>query len=174
VLALCGAAFYALVYTLLLKPHTALSAIPGSLAGVFPPLIGWAATGAPWSGTIVYLCVLIVVWSPPHSWALALATEGDYVASGIPTPAVAYGEEVARRQIVAGVALLTVLTVLPFALGLFGAFYLAVALAAALAAWYLALRLRSRKTPDAAWAFFKFTGPYLTVLIAAMLIDRLL
>ncbi len=33
-------------YTLLLKPRTALSSIPGAVAGVFPALIGWAATGA--------------------------------------------------------------------------------------------------------------------------------
>ena len=95
--AVLGAAYYVLVYTLLLKPHTALSSVPGALAGVFPALIGWAATGAPWSGSLLFLCALVFVWSPPHFWALALAREDDYRASGIPTPAVAYGERACRR-----------------------------------------------------------------------------
>ena len=87
------------LYTLLLKPRTALSAVPGGVAGVFPALIGWAATGAAWSGAILFLCVLIPVWSPPHSWALTLALGEDYRASGIPTPPARYGDDATRRLI---------------------------------------------------------------------------
>jgi heme o synthase len=172
-LALGGAAYYALAYTLLFKPHTAMSAIPGSLAGVFPPLIGWAAAGAPWSPTILYLCMLIVVWSPPHSWALALACADDYISSGIPTPAASYGKQAARRQIVAAMVVFTALTLAPFFAGLYGTAYLVVALAAAIAAWYFVLRLYTTESRHAAWAFFKFSGPYLAVLVAAMVLDRL-
>ncbi len=172
-LALSGAVYYALVYTLVLKPRTPLSAIPGSLAGVFPPLIGWAAAGAPWTATIVYLCALIAVWSPSHSWALSLAHEDDYRVAGIPTPAVSYGARTARRQILAAVAVLTALTLVPFLAGLYGVPYLVIAAAAGLAAWYLALRLYVRQSRSAAWVFFKFSGPYLAVIIAAMLLDRL-
>ena len=93
VFALLGAFYYVVVYTLLLKPRTALSAVPGGVAGVFPALIGWAATGAGWSGAMLWLCVLIPVWSPPHSWALTLALEDDYLASGIPTPPTRYGDD---------------------------------------------------------------------------------
>ena len=100
--ALLGAFYYVVVYTLLLKPRTALSAVPGGLAGVFPALIGWAATGAAWSGTILFLCVLIPVWSPPHSWALTLALGDDYRASGIPTPPTRYGDDAARAPLIAG------------------------------------------------------------------------
>ena len=102
--AAAGAAYYVVVYTMLLKPRTPLSAVPGALAGVFPALIGWAATGAAWSGSILFLCALVFVWSPPHFWALALAREDDYIASGIPTPAVAYGERACRLLIAGFVA----------------------------------------------------------------------
>ena len=107
--ALLGAAYYVIVYTMLLKPRTALSSVPGALAGVFPALIGWAATGAAWSPGILFLCALVFVWSPPHFWALALARGDDYRASGIPTPAIAYGEPACRRLIAAFVAAVTVL-----------------------------------------------------------------
>ncbi len=113
------------------------------------------------------------MWSPSHSWALALAHEDDYRASGIPSPAVSYGARAARRQIVVAVAVLTLLTLVPFWAGLYGVPYLVVTVLAGLAAWYFVLRLYARESRSAAWVFFKFSGPYLAVIIVAMLLDRL-
>jgi protoheme IX farnesyltransferase len=173
VLAIAGAAYYVAVYTILIKPRTALSAVPGSLAGIFPPLIGWTATGAPWSAKIVFLCALIFVWSPPHSWALSFALRPEYVSSGIPTPAVKYGENVTCLQILACIATLTALTMLPAAAGLYGSIYFAVALAGGCALLVLALRLAMRRTAGCAWTLFKCSGPYLALLLVAMPLDRL-
>ena len=172
--ALLGAAYYVVVYTMLLKPRMALSSVPGALAGVFPALIGWAATGAAWSGSILFLCTLVFVWSPPHFWALALAREDDYIASGIPTPAVAYGERACRLLIAGFVAAVTVLTLVPAASGVFGALYLAAALAAGAALWVFTARLLTRRDGRAAWALFKVTGPYLAVIVAAAVLGHLL
>ena len=171
--ALLGAAYYVVVYTLLLKPRTPLSSVPGALAGVFPALIGWAATGAAWSGSILFLCALVFVWSPPHFWALALAREDDYIASGIPTPAVAYGARACRLLIAGFVAAVTVLTLVPAAAGAFGAVYVAAALAAGAALWVFTARLLRRRDGRAAWALFKVTGPYLAVVVAAAVIGHL-
>jgi len=172
--ALLGAAYYVVVYTMLLKPRAALSSIPGALAGVFPALIGWAATGAAWSGSILFLCALVFIWSPPHFWALALARGDDYRASGIPTPAVAYGEHACRLLITGFVAAVTVLTLVPAASGAFGAVYLAAALAAGAALWLFTARLLTRRDERAAWALFKITGPYLAVVVAAAVLGHLL
>jgi len=172
--ALLGAAYYVVVYTMLLKPRTPLSSIPGALAGVFPALIGWAATGAAWSGSILFLCALVFLWSPPHFWALALAREDDYVSSGIPTPAVAYGERACRRLIAGFVAAVTVLTLIPAASGAFGGVYLAAALAGGAALWFFTARLLTRRDGRAAWALFKVTGPYLAIVVAAAVIGHLL
>ena len=172
--ALLGAAYYVVVYTMLLKPRTPLSSVPGALAGVFPALIGWAATGAAWSGSILFLCALVFVWSPPHFWALALAREDDYVASGIPTPAVAYGARACRLLIAGFVAAVTVLTLVPAASGAFGAVYLAAALAAGAALWVFTARLLTRRDGRAAWALFKVTGPYLAVVVATAVLGHLL
>ena len=172
--ALLGAAYYVVVYTMLLKPRTPLSSIPGALAGVFPALIGWAATGAAWSGSILFLCALVFLWSPPHFWALALAREDDYRASGIPTPAVAYGESACRRLIAGFVAAVTALTLVAAASGAFGAVYLATALVAGAALWVFTARLLRRRDGRAAWALFKVTGPYLAVVVAAAVLGHLL
>jgi len=174
VFALLGALYYVVVYTLLLKPRTALSAVPGGVAGVFPALIGWAATGAGWSGAILWLCVLVPVWSPPHSWALTLALESDYLASGIPTPPTRYGEAATRNLIAGFVALLTVVLAVPLGTGLFGAVYAAGMVVATVLLWAFALRLIGRATSAAAWALFKVTGPCLALVLAAAVADRLL
>jgi protoheme IX farnesyltransferase len=171
--ALLGAAYYVLVYTVLLKPHTALSAVPGGVAGVFPALIGWAATGAPWSGEILFLCVLVPVWSPPHSWALTLALGEDYRASGIPTPPTRYGDAATRRLIAAFVAGLTVVLAAPLGIGLFGAVYAAGMSLAAVLLWAFTARLSLRPSTAAAWALFKVTGPCLALVLAAAVADRL-
>ena len=173
-LALGGAAYYVLVYTLVLKPRMALSSIPGGLAGVFPILIGWTATGAPPSGALLFVCALIVVWSPPHFWALALAREDDYRASGIPTPASRYGDDVTRRLIAGFVAALAVVTAAPLVTGLFGLPYAAVTLVATVLLWSLMLRLQAVKSRAAAWALFKASGPYLAAVLAAAVFDQLL
>jgi protoheme IX farnesyltransferase len=172
-LALAGAVYYVAIYTILIKPRTALSAVPGGLAGIFPPLVGWAATGAPWTARIVFLCALVFVWSPPHFWALSFALRPEYVASGVPTPVVRYGESVTCLQILACVTTLTALTMLPAVAGLYGPVYLGAALAAGLGLLFLALRLTVQRSAGSAWALFKCSGPYLALLLAAMPLDRL-
>jgi len=174
VFALLGAAYYVLIYTLLLKPRTALSSVPGALAGVFPALIGWAATGAPWSADILFLCAVVFVWSPPHFWALSLAREDDYRLSGIPTPTVRYGERTTRVLIVAFFAAFTVIVTAPAVTGLYGAPFIAIAVATMLVLWFFVARLLVGRTSAAAWALFKVTGPCLAAIVAAAVVDRLL
>jgi protoheme IX farnesyltransferase len=173
VFALLGAFYYVVLYTLLLKPRTALSAVPGGVAGVFPALIGWAATGAAWSGAILFLCVLIPVWSPPHSWALTLALGEDYRASGIPVPPARYGDEATRRLIAGFMVALTVVLAAPLGAGLFGAVYAAGMALAVVLLWAFTLRLLARPSTATAWALFKVTGPCLALVLAAAVIDVL-
>ena len=48
-------------------------------------MIGWAAvTGDIGLGAIA-LFTIIFLWTPPHSWALALFRRGDYAAADVPT-----------------------------------------------------------------------------------------
>jgi heme o synthase len=173
-LAAGGAAYYVVVYTLLLKPRTAMSAVPGGLAGVFPPLVGWAASGAAWSGKILFLCAVIYVWSPAHFWALAYARREDYVLAGLPTPATRYGDKSAGLYIFVYVSALAALAVLPAAAGAFGALYLIASLIAGVAFLALAARLMISRTRACAWTMYKFSGPYLGAMILAMILDRLL
>jgi len=171
--AAAGAAYYVLVYTLLLKPRTAYSSLPGGLAGVFPALIGWTAAGGGLSGPIVVLCVLIAVWSPPHFWALAFALQDDYLASGVPTPPGVLGETAAARLILAAAVALVAVTLAPVVTGLYGPVYLLVAAPAGLGFLLVALALARHRRRTTALLLHKLSGPYLAAILAAMVAERL-
>jgi protoheme IX farnesyltransferase len=169
VLAAAGALYYVVAYTVLLKPRTALSALPGGLAGVFPAAIGWAAAGAPDSPQVLVLCGLIFVWSPAHFWSLSLSLKQQYAAAGIPTPAVAYGDQIAGLQILLSATACVALTVGVIPLELFGLPYAVVAAAAGLGFWTLSAVLGAAPTPGRAWWLYKLSGPYLAVVVISML-----
>ena len=120
-------AFYAIVYTMWLKRFTPQNIVIGGAAGALPPVIGWAAA----SGTtplIAWLLFLIIfLWTPPHSWALALYTSGDYAKAGVPMMPVAKGAASTRRQIMLYSLLFVPAALAPAFTGLGGPIYLTVA-----------------------------------------------
>jgi len=170
--AAAGAVYYVAVYTLLIKPRTALSSLPGGLAGAFPALIGWTAAGGGPTTHIVFVCALIAVWSPPHFWALAFALKDDYLASGVPTPPVALGEPAAAGMILAAAAALVALSLTPVLTGMYGPGYLLVAAPAGLGFVALAADLARRRRRPTAWLMHKLSGPYLAALLLAMVVER--
>jgi len=187
--------YYAVFYTLMLKRRTAQNIVIGGAAGAFPPVIGWAAaTGdAPWQAWLLFL--IIFLWTPPHSWALALYSAGDYARAGIPMMPVARGAKSTRLQVLLYSLVLVPVAVLPAFVGLGGRGYLAVSVAGGalflLLAWRL-YRSRAGDQPDKAEAvgreaalydvraeakparnLFAYSILWLSALFAALLIEHL-
>ena len=98
-LALAGAFYYVVVYTVLLKRHTVSNILIGGGAGAMPALVGWAAANGGLELQAFILFAIIFYWTPPHSWALAILVNKDYAAADIPMMPVARGERVTRYQI---------------------------------------------------------------------------
>ena len=187
--------YYAGFYTLLLKRRTPQNIVIGGAAGAFPPVIGWAAaTGdAPWQAWLLFL--IIFLWTPPHSWALALYSAGDYAKAGIPMMPVARGARSTRLQILIYSLVFVPAAVAPAFVGLGGRIYLAVSVLGGLAFMALAARLwrsRAGEEPDKAEAvgreaalydvraqakpardLFAFSILYLMALFAALLVEAL-
>ena len=187
--------YYAAFYTLLLKRRTPQNIVIGGGAGAFPPVIGWAAaTGtAPWQAWLLFL--IIFLWTPPHSWALALYSAGDYAKAGIPMMPVARGAKSTRLQILLYSLVFVPVAVAPGLTGLGGRIYLAVSVAGGLGFLYLAARLwrsRAGDQPDKAEAvgreaalydvraeakparnLFAFSILYLMALFAALLVESM-
>ena len=97
--AIAGHVFYVLVYTVYLKRRTPQNIVIGGAAGAVGPLIGWASVTSSLSLVSWLLFLIIVLWTPPHFWALSLKYKKDYAAAGIPMYPVVYGDERTRKVI---------------------------------------------------------------------------
>ena len=58
--------YYAVIYTIWLKPRTPQNIVIGGGAGAFPPLIGWVAVTGDITLMPVLLFLIIFMWTPPH------------------------------------------------------------------------------------------------------------
>ncbi|MET0374704.1 MAG: heme o synthase [Rhizorhabdus sp.] len=171
--------YYAVVYTVWLKPRTPQNIVIGGGAGAFPPLIGWVAATGQLSAMPVLLFAIIFFWTPPHFWALALFVRTDYARVGIPMMPVVAGETATRRQILGYTVILFALSLAPWAIGGAGPVYgfAALALGAGFFAAALPVGLRQsverdRMAPER--RLFAYSIVYLFALFAALVADRLL
>src|SRR5690606_39231772 len=57
--------YYAVVYTIWLKPRTPQNIVIGGGAGAFPPMIGWVAVTGDVTLMPVLLFAIIFFWTPP-------------------------------------------------------------------------------------------------------------
>ena len=167
---------YAIVYTAWLKRATPQNIVIGGIAGAAPPLLGWAAvTGMrnPWDWAHALLLVLIIfVWTPPHFWALAIFRREDYARALVPMLPVTHGVAYTRWQILLYTVLLVVATVLPWAVGMSGMFYLGGALVlGGVFLWY-AWRLLDPPDDFFAMRVFNYSVVYLMALFAFLLVDH--
>lgn len=181
--------FYAGFYTMVLKRRTPQNIVIGGAAGALPPVIGWAAaTGqAPLDAWLLF--AIIFLWTPPHSWALALYTSDDYAKAGIPMMPVARGPKVTRRLILLYSLVFVPVAVAPLLTGLGGLVYAIVSILGGLAFLAFAVRLwrsRAGETPGereeglyevkagakAARNLFAYSILYLFSLFAALLFEH--
>ena len=109
--------FYVVIYTMWLKRSTPQNIVIGGAAGALPPVIGWAAVTGSVELEPLIMFLLIFMWTPPHFWALALFTSGDYARAGVPMMPNVAGAKSTRRQMFAYAALLAPIGVLPWAVG---------------------------------------------------------
>ena len=170
--------YYAVVYTIWLKPRTPQNIVIGGGAGAFPPMIGWIAATGEITLMPVLLFAIIFFWTPPHFWALALFVEIDYAKAGIPMMPVVAGHQSTRRQILGYAVLLLPISLAPFWLAGAGVVYGGAALLLSSVFLLLALRVAVFRggTADADMRpekrLFGFSVLYLFALFAALVADR--
>jgi protoheme IX farnesyltransferase len=163
---------YAIVYTVLLKPATPQNIVIGGAAGAMPPVLGWAAVTNDLAPQALLLFLIIFVWTPPHFWALALYRVKEYATAGLPMLPVTHGSQYTRLMIVLYTVALCGVTLLPYAVRMSGALYLAAAVA--LGATFLAhaVRLYRHYSDALARRTFRFSIVYLAALFFALLLDH--
>ena len=165
---------YAVIYTVFLKPNTSQNIVIGGASGAMPPVLGWAAVTGEAPGEAWLLFLIIFVWTPPHFWSLALYRTKEYAAAGLPMLPVTHGAEYTRRHVFLYTVGLTLVTFVPYLIGMSGIFYLAAAVV--LDSIFLGYAwLVWREYSDAvARASFRWSIFYLALLFAALLLDHYL
>ncbi|HEX5166479.1 MAG TPA: heme o synthase [Thermomicrobiales bacterium] len=173
-LALAGNVFYVMIYTNWLKRSTPQNIVIGGAAGAFPPLVGWAAVTGTISLPALLLFAIIFYWTPPHFWSLALLKARDYERAGIPMLPVTHGAQYTRKLILLYAVLLVGITMLVVPAGAAGWLYLTLATALGAVFVGMAARMYLEGTSRLAWRLFKFSNYYLTLILAAMVLDKAL
>ena len=171
--------FYAIVYTIWLKPNTPQNIVIGGAAGAFPPVIGWAAVTGDVTLLPILLFAIIFLWTPPHFWALALFMKTDYGAAGIPMMPNVKGQKVTRNQIFAYSFPMAATAILPFVIGQTGWLYGFTSIALNVVFLVLAYRVWKNDAIEAAAMkpekqLFAFSILYLFLLFALFAFDRML
>jgi len=166
--------FYGFIYTKYLKFMTSQNIVIGGLAGAMPPLLGWTAITNTIEPNALLLVLIILVWTPPHFWALAVHKVEDYKEAKVPMLPVQKGIAFTKQHILLYTILLIVATVLPFSVGMFGYFYLSVATLSGLIFLYYSMALYRDKENKKAMPVFLYSIWYLALLFSAMLIDSFL
>jgi protoheme IX farnesyltransferase len=167
---------YVLVYTPL-KRHTHLALLVGAVPGAIPPLLGWSTvTGTVGTGGLLLFGVLFL-WQVPHFAAISIFRAEDYARAGLQVVSVQHGERAARQMIAVYTVLLVAASFLFVPFGLAGRRYAVIVtlLDAAFLAFALrGLRASGTRFEARRWAkhVFAFSIPYLTLLLVALLSDR--
>jgi len=168
-----GALTYALVYTLGLKRRTPWNIVIGGAAGSFAVLAG-AAAADPRIGPLAWtLALVLLLWTPPHFWSLAIANEEQYRAAGVPMLPVVVGAARSARIVHVHALVLVAVSLLLLPLG---AGWLVLAGAALgglhfLRKTYALMRRPERKT---AMAAFFASMVQLSALLSAVVVDAAL
>jgi heme o synthase len=165
---------YAIIYTVVLKPATPQNIVIGGASGAMPPVLGWAAVTGDVTFQPLLLFLIIFAWTPPHFWALALYRRHEYARAGVPMLPVTHGEAFTRLHLLLYTLLLTATTLLPFATGMAGVFYLGAALVLDAVFLAYAVMIWRRYSDALARKTFAYSIFYLAVLFAALMVDHYL
>ena len=162
--------FYAIIYTLLLKPHTYHNTVIGGAAGAMAPVGVWAAARASPAPPPPPLFLTIFFWSPPHFWALAVSLKDDYRAANLKMLPVIKGEKETLKQILFFSIFLFLASITPL-LVKSGLVYLIIAILFGIPFIKKVWMARQSGQSKEIWSVFHYSILYLFVLMIGLIID---
>ncbi len=163
---------YAVIYTMYLKHATPQNIVIGGAAGAAPPVLGWTAVTGTLDPHALLLFLIIFAWTPPHFWALAIYRRKDYANAEIPMLPNTHGAAFTRLHVLLYTILLVAVTLLPFATFMCGPIYLVGAMALNAVFLSYAIRMQRDDSDALAYATFKYSIVYLTLLFVVLFIDH--
>jgi heme o synthase len=165
--------FYVFVYSIWLKRTSRQNVVIGGAAGAAPILVGWAAVtgGVGWPAVLLF--AVIFLWTPPHTWALAIRHADDYRAANVPMlPAVATMKDT-THQMAAYTAALVVCSMAMVPVADLGWIYGITAASVGAVFLWGAIDLGRRPSLPRSMRLFAFSITYITLLFGALTLDVL-
>lgn len=173
VMTLLTAIGYSAVYSIYLKRATSQNIVIGGLSGAMPPLLGWTAVTNQLDPQGWLLVLIIFAWTPAHFWALCIHRYNDYKKSSYPMLPITHGIPFTKLNIVFYSFLTAACSLLPYAIGMSGEFYLIGALILNAGLLWYALKLQFATVDNGlSLRTFHYSLVYLTGLFIVILIDH--
>lgn len=169
-----GFVVYIGVYTLGLKRTHVSNIVIGGFAGSFPALAGSAAASNAISLPAILIALLVFLWTPGHFWALAFRSREDYRRAGLPMLPSVSDERTSVRAITLSSTVVAVASIAFVFTSAFDAVYLGVAIIAGAVLLGFTAKFLMSPSVENAWAGYKFSGIYLTLLLLGMMADAIL
>jgi len=168
-----GFVVYIGVYTLGLKRSHVSNIVIGGFAGSCPALAGSAAAANAISLPAVLIALLVFLWTPGHFWALAYRSREDYRRAGLPMLPAVSDERTSVRAITISSAIVAFASVAFVFTSAFDALYLGVAVVAGAVLLVFTAKFLVIPSAENAWAGYRFSGIYLTLLLVGMMADAI-
>lgn len=162
--------YYIYVYTIWLKRTSIQNVVIGGVAGALPPMIGWASINSEISWQSFSLFAIIFIWTPPHSWALALFRSDDYKNCNVPMMPVIKGALYTKKQIMFYSILMFFVSLWPYFLNISNGLYLITATVLGLFFLYYVIGLfKSNEQNQAAKRLFWYSIIYLFIIFFSLM-----
>lgn len=150
---------YVIVYTPM-KRSTPFNTVVGAVAGAMPVLMGWGASGGPFTYSVAALAMIVFLWQFPHFMAIAWLYRDQYARAGLQMLSVVdpSGRRCGAQAVVTALVLIPV-SLLPSVLDLAGSLY-----------FYWALALGTAQFAAAVWFMLRLDERSARALLRASLI----
>ena len=166
--------YYAVLYTVVLKPSTVWNTVLGGGAGALPAVIGWVAVTGSVGLPAVVLAAVVFCWTPAHFYNLAIVYREEYANAGYPMAPVVEGVPATRRRVVYWLGL----TLLGAAgLGVvaeFGPVYVGTVVAFGFVFLWTVVNQFEQRTDSAAYRSFHASNAFLGTLLLAVVVETIL
>lgn len=166
--------YYVFIYTIWLKRSSVMNVVVGGAAGAFPPMIGWAAVTGDISYESLALFAIIFIWTPPHSWALAVYRLQDYRNCKVPMMPVIKGVTYTKWQILYYTILMVISSYAPYWLRMTSIYYVWIATISNLGFLYYTYMIFASGNPKSFLKLFVYSIFYLFILYLGLLILSLI
>ncbi len=164
-----AAVSYTVLYTMFLKRSSPFGTILGGIPGALPVLIGYTAVTPAIGMDGILLFTFMMLWQPPHFWALAQKYRDDYEKGGIEVLPVAFGEKYTNILIVLYSISLVPLTLIMSLEGITSAYFAAAAFA--LGIYFNISVIKCAITRKGYESAFGASIVYMLLIMTALIVD---